>query len=296
MELCHLPTVRKYLELASGRACDCTAGGTFIWREFFETAFAVWDDTLVMRVRLRDAEGDSRIVYSVPIGANVKGALDELYRERTACDETLEFYVHDIADVERLRERFEIEVTPLRDNFDYVYDVAALSTVAGKKFSGQRNHINFFERSNPDWYYEPLTEENTAVAEAFFGDFIKHRGKPIEQMHSEDKKVYEVLRNYREYGLFGGILYAAPDRPVAFSIGDRRGDTLYVHIEKADVRVRGAYPMVVREFVRHYADDGVLYVNREDDAGDPGLRTAKLSWHPVFMCEKFHVRVIRPRA
>ena len=38
---------------------------------------------------------------------------------------------------------------------------------------------------------------------------------------------------------------------------------------------------------------GLVYVNRQDDAGDPGLRAAKESWRPVMMLPKFNVTYIK---
>jgi len=37
----------------------------------------------------------------------------------------------------------------------------------------------------------------------------------------------------------------------------------------------------------------LVYVNRQDDAGDPGLRAAKESWRPVMMLPKFNVTYIK---
>lgn len=63
-----------------------------------------------------------------------------------------------------------------------------------------------------------------------------------------------------------------------------------MHVEKAFFDVTGAYPMINRTFLEHEAA-GLQYVNREDDAGDEGLRKAKLSYHPAYMLEniwQFH--------
>ena len=49
---------------------------------------------------------------------------------------------------------------------------------------------------------------------------------------------------------------------------------------------RGAYPMINNQFASHLPEE-VLYVNRGDDFGDPGLRQAKLSYKPEMMIEKF---------
>ena len=51
--------------------------------------------------------------------------------------------------------------------------------------------------------------------------------------------------------------------------------------------------MINREFAAHNCAD-FKYVNREDDVGDPGLRTSKLSYHPVALLEKYVVTVPDP--
>lgn len=296
LELCHIPLVRKYIEATKDRSCDNTIGATFVWREYFDTFFVESDGALVMRFKLKGEEAarisQGREVYSVPIGSSRDALLRTLYRESVESGEKCAFYLYDNSSRELLERYFELDLHPLRDSFDYVYDAAALSSIAGKRLAGQRNHINYFEKNHPNWHYEELTDENIPAALSLLEDFMKLRANGSKAVLSEDAKIVELLQNYSEYKLFGGILYADETTAVAFSIGDRKGDTLFVHIEKADVRVRGAYPMVVREFVRHYADEAILYVNREDDAGDPGLRTAKLAWHPAFFCEKYYAEVV----
>lgn len=77
---------------------------------------------------------------------------------------------------------------------------------------------------------------------------------------------------------------------VAFTVGERVcDDTMVVHIEKALTEYEGAYTMINQQFVEHECQD-MVYVNREEDTGDEGLRKAKLSYRPVFMVEKGNVR------
>ena len=45
------------------------------------------------------------------------------------------------------------------------------------------------------------------------------------------------------------------------------------------------------EFSRYAAGETVLYINREDDAGDPGLQKSKQSYKPCAMLEKYLVTV-----
>jgi hypothetical protein len=74
---------------------------------------------------------------------------------------------------------------------------------------------------------------------------------------------------------------------VAYTVGEPlNSDTYIVHIEKAFSDIKGAYPMINQSFVLDRTEK-FKYINREDDAGDEGLRKAKLSYNPVFMIEKY---------
>jgi hypothetical protein len=78
---------------------------------------------------------------------------------------------------------------------------------------------------------------------------------------------------------------------VAFSIGEILQNVLFVHIEKADFGIRGAYQVINNEFARHFASEEVEFINREEDVGDEGLRASKKSYHPIEIIDKYIVEV-----
>ena len=88
--------------------------------------------------------------------------------------------------------------------------------------------------------------------------------------------------------LGGGLL--VDDRLVAMSLAENCGGTLIIHVEKALYSHQGAYPTLVQAFAAHFGGDCV-YINREDDAGDRGLRTSKLQYLPVRLAGKLRFEV-----
>ena len=180
--------------------------------------------------------------------------------------------------------RFQIEYR--RDYADYVYEAEKLAKLSGKKYHGKKNHTNKFKKLYPNWQYERLNDSNV---EECFQMALKWRNKngceEDTEKNSEMCVTLNSLRLYKELDLCGGVL-RAEGNVVAFSIGEPvSDDTFVVHIEKAFADVPGAYPMINQQFVEHEVQ-GFSYVNREEDMGETGLRSAKESYHPIFMVEK----------
>ena len=283
LELEHIPLFRTYFSHVTTRLCDTTLGGAVMWRNGFGNDFALVDDILFLRSR-NDASG---FAYSVPLGDLERG-VKLLEHHCNATGEPLRFCSVSEENKDRLLALLPgYTATANRDWSDYLYRADALATLSGKKLAGQRNHRNFFLKNHPDWCFEEIGDCNLGEVKAFFDAFCRMNQKDSEYFHHEVDAVYEVLHNRKAYGFYGGLI-RAEGKICAFSFGERVGDTLFVHIEKADRTVRGAYQMMVSEFVRHFADTAE-FVNREEDVGDPGLRYAKESYHPHALLAKYVV-------
>ncbi len=267
-----LPRLAPYFEENPYRICDLTRGGVFLWRDIYHTEYAVENGHLF--TRLYDERGT--VHYNLPLGSDVPSALavllSELERPVRFCtvpSEALALFGAGAA------------VTPHRELFDYLYEKESFASLVGKKYAGQRNHVNRFTRLFGAGVIEPITEENVAEVRAFFATLPPPEG---ESAVAEAAVVAGLLDTPDFFGMTGGLL-RADGRVVGFSFGERVGDTLYVHVEKADRACPGAYQTLASRFAA-FAGGDARYVNREDDAGDEGLRTAKLALHPVALVEK----------
>jgi hypothetical protein len=180
------------------------------------------------------------------------------------------------------------QVRSNRNTFDYLYLSNDLASLAGRKYSGQRNHINRFLREHPKWSFEPITSERIPEVKAFYQKFAKENIKDAFSYNEGNLKSEEVLDNFDLYGQYGGVLYVK-DVVVGASFGETVGNTLFVHNEKADIAFHGSYPMLVNQYAKMYVTEGIEYINREEDDGVEGLRTSKLSYHPYALLSKYTI-------
>ena len=173
---------------------------------------------------------------------------------------------------------------------DYLYNSSDLIHLPGRKFSGQRNHINRFMREHAEWSFEPITEDNRTDAVVFIEKHAEENKKDSLEYLVGVEKALEVLNNTEKYNQLGGILYVC-GLAVGVTLGEIVDDTLFVHTEKADTTYHGSYPMLMNQFAARYATEDVLYINREEDDGVEGLRVSKMSYHPVDLLDKYKVEI-----
>ena len=172
---------------------------------------------------------------------------------------------------------------------DYLYEAEGFRTYAGGKYSGQRNHVNKFKKNYPDWGFHICTEADMGALISFLHEYeTVQRSKHDRLADIELEEVYEVLPMLKNLGMVCGALTVG-GKIVAFSVGERCGDMIVVHIEKALRDYEGAYPMMAQQFALAFCDEGVKYLNRMDDAGDLGLRKSKLQYLPCEIVKKYNV-------
>lgn len=259
----------------------------FMWQNQYDMEFAIDEDMLFIRA------GREEKAYLFPCGnGDLKSALEKLFN---LCPDGISFYSLNSEQKEFLEreypDRFYFKEN--RNSGDYVYLSDSLANLKGKKLSSKRNHINRFEAEHPDWRYEDITEENIPEVIKMHVQWCKMQDmKERKGLKEETEAVKLALDNFEELKLTGGLIRAG-GKVVAFSVGDvLNRDTFLVHIEKAFGNINGAYPIINREFVRHNCIS-FKYVNREDDAADEGLRTAKLSYQPYEIIKKFNAKEIK---
>lgn len=282
-----------YFAVKEDRLCDWTAAGCYLWSSSYTYAYTIVADCLIMQLTLSFGQ-----LYSYPMGqGDTEAALAALEQHCREVGQPLRFASLSPELTDRLSRRYgeATRVKPLTGYSDYLYRYEDLSTFAGRRYSGQRNHINQFIKKHPAWQYLPLTAEQIPSVLAFADEYIRlkqSRGEMAESELEDMNGVRGVLAAWTHLPVQGGVI-TVDDTVVGFAVGEQVGDTLYVHIEKADIRYAGVYQLLVREFAAHSAAEGLRYINREDDAGDPGLRQSKLAYRPCAMAEKFSITIER---
>jgi hypothetical protein len=201
-------------------------------------------------------------------------------------------------------DRTRFSVSEDRDSFDYVYTTEHLITLSGRSYHGQRNHIRRFRRRYPDYSLEPVGPENTAecreLAEKWFT--IKQRillerpglspeALAYEQALMEDERVAikEVFAHFRELPVTG-LAVRVGGHIRAFAVGEPlTKDTVVIHLEKADRDYHGLGQFICQAFCEYVWADDYRFINREEDLGFEGLRTAKLALGPHHLTKKYTV-------
>ncbi len=275
--------LRPYLERTPYCACEYTSALLYMWGDELKSEVAFVGDCAILRV-----SHDTGCEYLLPVGVPLDEAIPILKKDVATgeCNPTLICIPESL--LETIKKHYPNAQPDFRRKWsDYVYDIEDIKALAGRRYGGQRNHVNRFKRENPDYTIERITAENLPLVAEFLERFIENETRDkAESFTVENEAARKGINAFIDIGLLG-IIVKAGGRIVSFAIGETVGETLYVHIEKADITVHGSYQTVVQAFAQEFGTDGVKYLNREDDSNDEGLRKSKLSYHPIKLHDKY---------
>lgn len=278
--------LKDYFENSPVSFCDISVGNKYMWRDLFVQEYAIIDDTLICCESTKDYQN----AFYFPMGKNEENALKEIESYQKSRGEDVLFCCIDNEKASFLTTRYRyVKVSNDRAWSDYIYDAEKFKTYSGKKFSGQRNHVNKF---NKTYNYTFKRAEISDVEK--IREFLDKNGKETEITDwtavEERNKLSDMVEKAFSLGQLSAFI-EVDGKVIAYSLGEIVKDTLIVHVEKADRSYDGVYPTLASLFAKEFCTPQVKYINREEDCGDEGLRISKLQYHPIEVKEKNFVSV-----
>jgi hypothetical protein len=255
------------LSLLPDGVSEYTFANLFLFRRQYQYRISrVLDKTLVI-----SGEDQGKKFFMTPSAVPGRGVLETLFASHDYWKGIPDSVL--ISNQEHLEE-WGIIIAEDRDNFDYLYLRSDLAELAGKKYHKKRNLVNQFAN-----YYvheeRPLTPELIPQAirvldrwredKGFDGDYVAAR---------------ESLELFAALGLRGAIYYVN-DEPAGWCLGEglAGGRMFAIHFEKAIEKYKGVFQYINQSFAASLPES-FIYINREQDLGDEGLRQAKLTYRP----------------
>ena len=274
---------------AGRRNCNYTFANLVGWQFWYYTEVCVLDDAVVLRYT---HEGER--AYMVCTAKDIsKELLDALLDDS---QENLTIIgLEDEQAIQLLTSNCQLltKIEPVCNQYDYIYRRTDLATLQGGHLQAKRNHIHRFRAEHPDFEYRQLTPE--LFDECRRLTEVWHEEKEFSETIEAEHRVMEtIFSNWEALGMIGGSIFV-DGQMVAFTYGAAvTNDTIDICVEKADRRIEGAFAIINQQFAEHLPEQFV-YLNREEDMGIPGLRQAKLSYHPEILLTYNVVKVIGDR-
>lgn len=275
---------------AGRRNCNYTFANLVGWQFWFHTEVCVilpspsgapptlggkQDGTVVLRFKF-----DGERAYMVCTAGELSSSLVQALLEDSGGNLTL-LGLEDSQVAALSNSQFSITVESRRNQYDYLYRRSDLAALQGGLLKAKRNHAGRFRAEHPDFEYRQLTPELFDECRRLTAEWAEKKEASV-TIDAEHRVMETVFSHWEALGMIGGSIFV-DNRMVAFSYGAAvTTDTFDVCVEKADRSVEGAFAIVNQQFAEHLPEQ-YLYLNREEDMGIPGLRKAKLSYHPEIL-------------
>ncbi len=270
--------------------CEFAFVNLFSLKEKYGTQILFDDGFMYIR---QIAKGNNNYAYFCPLGdGDLKAAIERIEADARANGRGFTFWGLTENMKNRIGElmpgKFEFKTD--RDWAEYVYLSERLINLNGSDLKKRRNNLNLFLNKYGDRYtFEPITAKNINEAWDYHNRWFDEnvdKNTDAESLIAENKIIRVAFDNWDGLGLVGGMV-KIDGETLGYTYGSPISENMFdVHVEKADFTRNGIYQAINRDFAKH-ACEGYKYVNREEDLGIEGLRTAKTAYKPEMLNFKY---------
>lgn len=276
----------KYLKPYKFKTCEYSFTNLIIWKNSLDIKYAVYNDALIIKKK----DFDGKYHFMQPIGYKEEDFTDIVNLLIKQKDDSFNYLFRCAEEdfTSKLKDlNSNLTIEEDRDNFDYIYNSSDLIKLSGKKLHGKKNHYNKFIKTY-EYSIAPIDKETIpqCIEAARSWCRLKNcKGYLREELHG----IEYILENKNDVP-FDGMAVFVGSKLSAFTIGEKvNSDMAIIHIEKANPETDGLYAFINKTFVEKFYQD-VPYINREQDLGLDGLRSAKLSYKPVKLEKKYAIK------
>ncbi|MGE0087241.1 MAG: DUF2156 domain-containing protein [Desulfococcaceae bacterium] len=278
----------KYLKFTDRKASDYSFANLWGWSREYGLEWAWEEQPELIWIRQKEPEA----AYWAPVGQWQQPDWAEILENRFSPGTVFVRIPETLPDIWKSALGTRILYEPAEALHDYVYSVPDLISLKGNRFHKKKNLLNQFVNQYA-YTYMPMGPERVREALSMQEAWCVWRDcESAEILAAENRVISRVLENWDSFeNLLGGAIYC-DGKMAAFTVGEELNpETLLIHFEKALPDYKGIYQAINRMFLQ--AHDRFLFVNREQDMGEPGLRKAKQSYNPVGFVRKYRVTFLK---
>jgi len=276
--------IRAALGLSVRNICELALANLFIWRGSDKPRLTLINDNVCVLI----SPLNEPPYFLEPLSGNKSiETVDICLKHAGKISRASEDFVH-------ILKENAFKITPLRNQFDYVYLTKDLAELKGKAFDGKRNHIKRFTKRFPDHKFAPIDQSFREEALALFEKWCRSKNGSAAcdevSYRSQRSALEAAFEGFKELKLLAHAIFAEGSMK-GFVIGSALNeDTACAHFQYVDPDAEGVSQTLLMEAAKN-TFSAFECLNLEQDLGIAGLRKTKLSYHPLKLEKKFEVEL-----
>lgn len=180
--------------------------------------------------------------------------------------------------------------TPVLENrgyAEYYYRTEVLANLEGRAYQNIRKQINRFT-ARYSFTVEPVCEDNLSDIFSMLELWRAQNCAEDDAFKREEAEACKISLSHLDELNCEGIVLRIDNHVAAFAVWELlQNKVALIHYEKGLAEFDGVYKVINRETARVLLGRAE-WINRESDVDAPGLREAKLRYHPNHLCKLWY--------